>query len=382
MKRFAILGSMCIFSCCLHAQVVDTTVCDILKDPASFNGKMVRIKGTASSGFDQFVVKGPGCGMRVSDIWLSYPEGTKGKAGPAAMIEMQPAQNYAGTVAAVQRTPVVLDKSKDFKQFDSLLAAPAKSSVMCLGCQRYEVSATMVGRLDGVEKAGFVRDKAGKITSWTGFGNLNAYSARLVLQSVSDVTSKEVDYSKNAALKDDNTITAGNTDPAVANRNAGKAFGAGSAGFDQITHTSDAFLKEGEKSGANGVFIVNGNLNEATAKAEAKGAKDSPDGILFNCGFNTSRLPGDALVRAYAHMGQHLVDLRTPEKGFEEAGYYEMEFRGWSTTILSIMAYGQKVMLLPGDTLLWSSSWTGTDKNGNATSAINGFLANEELLSR
>ncbi len=381
MKRLFVLGLVCAFSCCLRAQVVDTTVCEILKNPTSFNGKMVRIKGTVTAGFDQFVVRGEGCGKHISDIWLSYPEGTKAKAGPAAVIEMQPALNYSGTVAPETRTAVVLDKSKDFKQFDQLLATPAKSAAMCLGCPRYDVSATMVGRLDGVE-AKLTRDKAGKIVSWIGFGNLNAYSARLVLQSVADVISKDVDYSKSAALKDDNTITAGTTDPVEANRSAVKAFGAGTAAGDQIQRAADAFGKAGEKAGANGVFMISGNLNEAAAKDEAKGAKNSPDGILFNVGLNSNRLSSDAMVRAVAHMGQHVADLRDPEKGFEDAGIYELEFRGWSATSLSIVAWGQKVLTLPGGYVLWNAAWPASDKSANVTESIKGYLGTEELLSR
>src|ERR1035438_6322741 len=179
MKRLLVLGLVCAFSCCLRAQVVETTVCDILKNPASFNGKIVKIKGTVTAGFDQFVVRGPGCDVHVNDIWLSYPEGSKAKAGPAAMVEMQAAQNFTGTLAPEQRTPVVLEKSKDFKQFDSQLAAPAKVDAMCLGCPRYEVSATLVGRLDGTQ-AKVQRDKDGKVVGFSGFGNLNAYNARLV----------------------------------------------------------------------------------------------------------------------------------------------------------------------------------------------------------
>ena len=64
MKRLFASISVFAFSCCLHAQAVDTTVCDILKAPQSFNGKIVRIKGTVEAGFDQFVVKGAGCGQR------------------------------------------------------------------------------------------------------------------------------------------------------------------------------------------------------------------------------------------------------------------------------------------------------------------------------
>ena len=70
-------------------------------------------------------------------IWLSYPQGTKGKAGAAAIVQVQPAQNFAGTYTPPTRTPVTLDKSKDFKQFDILLSqAHNKGAGMCLGCTK------------------------------------------------------------------------------------------------------------------------------------------------------------------------------------------------------------------------------------------------------
>lgn len=383
MRRLLLLGLVCAVSMCLHAQVVDSTVCDILKDPSSFNGKIVRIKATVVSGFDQFVVRGPECGRHVDDIWLSYPEGTKAKGGPAALLQLQPASNFTGTVDTPQRTPVTLDKSKEFKQFDSLVAAQAKSSVMCIGCPRYEVSATLVGRLDGTV-AKLTRDKAGKIVSWTGFGNLNAYSARLVLQSVSDVTSKEIDYSATASLKDDSQPapqTATN-DPIQGIRDAIKAFGAGSQAGEQVARFTDAYAKEGQKPAANGVITYNGSLDEAAAKDEAKGAKESPDGILFLAGFNPNRLSGDAIIRAYAHMGEHIADMRTPEKGYEAATIFEMEFRAWSAVHLNALAYGQKVLVLPGDILLWNAGWTGSDKNSLVTDNIKKYITTEELLSR
>ena len=74
-------------------------MCDVVKKPAPFDGKMVRIKGTVIAGFDEFVIKDaadPNCGYPVDAIWLHYPQGTKGKAGPVAIVEVQPAQNFAG----------------------------------------------------------------------------------------------------------------------------------------------------------------------------------------------------------------------------------------------------------------------------------------------
>jgi hypothetical protein len=90
-------------------KTVDATVCDILKDPQSFNGKIVRIKETVSSGFDEFIIKPENCKYHVDSIWLSFPEGTKAKSGPSAMLQLQPARNFNGTVTPVDRAPVTLD---------------------------------------------------------------------------------------------------------------------------------------------------------------------------------------------------------------------------------------------------------------------------------
>ena len=135
---------------CLHAQIADVTVCDVLANPQSFDGKTVRIKGTVSAGFDEFVLKDAACSQSINAIWLAYPPGTKGKAGPAAFVQLQPGRTNPVTMGNPNRSPVKLEKNKEFKQFDSLLSTPYKAGGMCLGCTRYTVTATLVGRLDGV----------------------------------------------------------------------------------------------------------------------------------------------------------------------------------------------------------------------------------------
>ena len=87
----------------LSAQVVDSTVCDVLVNPQSFDGKIVRIKGTVIAGFEEFAIKGAGCNQPVNAIWLAYPEGTEGKAGPAAFLRLQLGKNHPATVINVSR---------------------------------------------------------------------------------------------------------------------------------------------------------------------------------------------------------------------------------------------------------------------------------------
>jgi len=379
MKKLLAFVFVLTFSCCLHAQAVDATVCDILQNPESFNGKIVRIKGTVAASFDRFEIEGPACGQHVNGIWLAYPEGTKGKAGPVALVELQPARNFAGTVDSAERAPVQLDKSKDFKQFDSLLAAPAKDDAMCLGCFKNKVSATLVGRLDGVAKAGVHRDSTAKIAGWSGFGNLSAYSARLVLQSVSDVTAQPIDYSKAVAATKGDTAsdaTPNAMDALTASHTAASAFGAGNPAGDQIERAAAAFGKPGD---SNGVVIGFKTANEVPKLEGSKGAHDSPDGVLFNCAFNMDRLTGDALARAIVHSGTLIASLRNPLPGGENDGLFEMEYRAWATTSFSAVATRQKTLTINGGNILWNTTWPDADRTKLLDDALKTSLAGEGL---
>ncbi|MGA3160996.1 MAG: hypothetical protein ABSC77_07245 [Terracidiphilus sp.] len=383
MKRALTFAFVLGFSCCLHAQAVDTTVCEILDHPQSFNGKIVRIKGTAVAAFDQFVIKGADCSINTNrNIWLAYPEGTKGKAGPAVQVHVQPAHNFAGEVPVVQRTPVTLDKNnKDFKLFDSQLATQYRKGGMCLGCNKFLVSATMVGRLDAVDKADLQRDKTGKIIGFGGFGHMNAYAARLVLQSVSDVTSKEIDYSKALAeTKDDIMSDKVSPDPLDAARALAGSYAHDSQQGQQLTRAVNAFGKKNEHN--TGVVIVHGTGNEASARFEDKGTIDSADGLLFTCTINENRLPGDAESRAVVFAGINVAYLRNPAPDEADEGLYELEAHALSITTLDSVGSGQKTMTLPGGYLVWNKTWPPESINKNVIDAIEGFLLTEELLHR
>src|SRR6267154_3438413 len=118
----------------LRAQVVDAAVCDILSNPQSFHGKIVRVKGVAVAGFEEFAIQGTGCNQVVNAIWLAYPEGTRGKAGPAASLRLQLGKNNPTVVSTVSRAPLTLDKNKELKESDNLLPTQAKTDGLSPGC--------------------------------------------------------------------------------------------------------------------------------------------------------------------------------------------------------------------------------------------------------
>ena len=381
MKYFPALFLFYLASTALvSAQVVDVSVCEILTNPQSFDGKIVRMKGTVTAGFEEFAIKDPSCNQSVNAIWLAYPEGTKGKAGAVAFAQVQLARNNPSATPNPNRAQVKLDKNKEFKQFDSLLSSPYKVGGMCLGCARYSVAATMVGRLDGIKDAGIVRDSQGKFVGAQGFGNMNLYRARLVLQSVSDVSAHEIDYSKvSAVTKDDSPHESSSGDPIAAARQSARAFKPDSQAAEQLERAAAAYGKPGED---NGVDVGFGVPNEVVKGDGPTGDKNSPDGLLINCVFDMDRLKGDALSRAISHIGTHIADLRDPKSTAAQSTPFESEYRAWQTTVLSSVASQQKTLTLPGGYLLWNGSWPNEERGKRVDDAITSFLEDWVALKK
>lgn len=370
---FAALSAMLLPA--ISAQVVDATVCGILTSPQSFDGKVVRVKGTVIAGFDEFEIQDLSCKLPVNGIWLAYPEGTKGKAGPAAVIQLQLAKNSPGKAVAPTRARVAIEKSKDFKQFDALLSTPYRGPGRCLGCVRSTVSATLTGRLDGVDHPGIERDAKGMVTAVRGFGNLSAYSARLVIQSVADVAGQEIDYSKAGALPKSEADEGSGGDPIASAHQAAKAFGGNAIGA-QIERAAAAYGAPGDD---NGVDVGFGVANEVPKGEELVGSGNSPDGLLYLTSLDMDRLKGKALSEAIAHTGTHIADLRASKVA---GSLYELETTAWQVTVFSGIANREKTMALPGGAIVWNSAWAEADRNSLLGTAIDFYLTGWMGLSK
>jgi hypothetical protein len=326
------------------------------------------------AGLDEFAAVDPACKQKVNAIWLDYPEGTKAKAGPAAILRLRLAKNSPGKGADESFARVTLDKNKDFKDFDSLLSASVKTSERCLGCVHATATATLTGRLDAVAEAELEHDDKGQFIAVRGFGNLNRYSARLVIASVSSVAPHEIDYSKANALPKTNTDQGGG-DPVAVAHEAAKAFGSNIAGL-AIERAAAAFGSPGDD---NGVEVGFGAGNEVPKGEGQKGAGSSPDGLLFQTTFNMERLKGRALSEAIVHAGALIADLRGGKSG---ESLYQLESTAWQVTILSAMASGEKSVAVPGGTILWESGWSAEERNANFANGIHTYLANWSALTR
>lgn len=338
------------------AQAVDAKVCDILTHPKDFDGKMVRITGTVLAGFDEFVIKDTSCKQPVNSIWLDYPAGAKAKAGPLAVVTLQLAKNSPGQLPAVSRSPVGLDMSGDFKKFDSALSTPAKTSGHCLGCVRSTVTATLVGRLDAVDAPALQKSEKGLFTAISGFGNLGRYPARLVIQSASNVTVNDIDYSNAAPLGDVNVDLG--------------------LGADQLKRAAAAYGAEGEQNGVDVGFSIGNSLRPDDG---AKGGENSPDGLLLIVALDGDRVKGNAMSEAMAHTGTHIADLRESPNG---RTLFVLESHAWGVTVMSAITNKEKTLTLPGGYVVWNSGWSDADKQKSIPGAVSGYLSTWAALTR
>ena len=369
MKRTAFF-LFCLFagSFVLHAEVVDANVCDVLAKPQSYDGKIVRLKGTVVADFERFLISDSNCKTNTPGIWLDYPEGTKAKSGPVAFVQLQLAANSTGQVTPVKRDAVTLDRNADFAKFDSSLSTQNKSSGMCLGCARYAVKATLTGRIDSVAATLIDSDDKGKFIHLEGFGNLNRYPARLVLQSVTEVAPQEIDYSKAASATKGDSVPSGSGDPVAAAHAAAKLFGEGNAAGAMLEQAAAAFGKQGEN---NGVTINFGTANEVSKNEDTKGTTDSPDGLLFVCTFDTARLKGSSMSRVIAHVGSHIADIRSEP----HTSTFNLEFRAWQAVVVLAAATAQKTLTVSGGHVLWNAAWPAADRDKMVEAAIKEIMA-------
>lgn len=150
------------------AQIIQTSVCDVGRSPASFNGKIVRLRAKVISGFEVFALQNPG--DQKCTIWLTYPG-----SGPVASLSIRSKE------PDTHRPPIKLKNDRQLKKFRRLIDAqvyPRTRGSICDGCTRYEVTATLTGRID----------YAGKNH---GFGHMNAYEVQFVLQGASHISAVE-----------------------------------------------------------------------------------------------------------------------------------------------------------------------------------------------
>ena len=330
------------------AQTIGTTVCEILSNPQSFDGKIVRIKGVVIAGFEEFTITSSRCSHGVSGIWLDYPSGTKGKAGPLAYLGLGLSKNNPVPSESVTRILVALERNRDFKNFDNLLSTPAKTDGVCLGCVKFTVSATLAGRPDGVATTGYQRDVDGKVVGVSGFGHTNGYKARLVLQSVTEIAPHEINYARTTVptTEEINAMISAYSPPVQEG--------------EQVKKAADAFGAPGEH---NGVLVGFGVANKVSKYDSGKSHEDAPGGMVFGIVFDADRAKGMLMDLAISHVGTHKADIRSSKIEQSTLPMYRAEFHALQTSVLNAIGFKLKTLELPGGYIIGDGNWSDSDRS-------------------
>jgi hypothetical protein len=152
---------------------ITTTVCEVFTDSPRFDNKFVRLRAVFFAGFEAVELFDKSCATE--HLWFEY--GSEELNAPEG------------------RLPVYLVRDSQWARFRELSLkewVPASPSVLCVGCSLYRITATFVGRLDIVPLRAVQNSKGEKIAFGGGFGHLNSYQARFVMQSVSEIEPEDI----------------------------------------------------------------------------------------------------------------------------------------------------------------------------------------------
>lgn len=182
---------------------VKATLCELVKNPKLFTGKMVQIRANVVSRFEVNALSdGFGC-----QIWLEWPHGTYVTSGDGDGTEYAAIKALSDIKHEDQLDwkplprprPVLLRRDRNYDKLVRCLNRDYKGSrgMRCISCPLCEASATVVGRFDHKERGMVaIRGPKGIIgVGFGGFGHLNSWPSQLVPESVSDVVTKPIDRS-------------------------------------------------------------------------------------------------------------------------------------------------------------------------------------------
>jgi len=177
-------------------RLVETTVCKILDDPSAYNNKLAKVRGYVHANFEYSVLLDERCPD--DGIWFAFADGS----GPPELVITTHGKGTSGSryskARATPPMPVGLIKNSNYEELEHYWALTAKGEA-CVDlppptfppdCTTYRVTATFLGRVDGVSKevhALHLKKSSSDPVDWKGFGQMGMFDAQIVVQSVENV---------------------------------------------------------------------------------------------------------------------------------------------------------------------------------------------------
>jgi hypothetical protein len=173
---YTTLVSLLFFASSASAQSASGSMCLLV---SVTNGQTITVRGKVEQAPHDMALVVPGCGEALVLV-------------------------YAGDPESRESTEKLL-KDENLKRFEKYTRATYRKvggKGICLQCPKYEVEATLSGRLDVAsdtvpegqwkDKLGMLHDQSGKFVGKAGFGHPPTQKYQLVIESVSDVAARKL----------------------------------------------------------------------------------------------------------------------------------------------------------------------------------------------
>jgi hypothetical protein len=163
----------------------NVSLCDIAKDPNSFNHVLVRVTAFVSHAFEDFTLADPSCGAtsRNFEVWLAY--GGKTQSNTAYCCPGESGASSRSKPLSIEDIPIPLVSDTTFVDFTELVKKEHDTTVRV----------TLVGRFFA-GKGETIRGS----TYWRGYGHMGCCSLLAIqrVEAFEPHTRTDVDYSADA----------------------------------------------------------------------------------------------------------------------------------------------------------------------------------------
>jgi hypothetical protein len=183
---------------------LDTTICEIEKDPTAFNNKLVRVRGIVLIGSEYSTIDDEACPPGMG-LWFELGGGG---SSPGLVATIGGGSRPGSEDADGRIVPpfaVKLVRDANFIKFDRLIRATIRANKQAAQSESGEyifhgVTATFVGRIDGVSPeihAFHLKRKPMDKLDYLGFGQAGQFDAQLVVRSVENDAVTSVFHDRN-----------------------------------------------------------------------------------------------------------------------------------------------------------------------------------------
>ena len=184
------------------SEPIKTTLCELLKEPERFNGKMVQVRAKVVSSFEIGGLMDSSCSAFLTQTGDGFPA-LSGRTGEYAFFRSFEELKHPNRLnwKPIHLPPLIRTvEDEAYRETERLVLQKFRrtNGSICFECPLFELTVTVVGRFDHLEQqqVAIRENRKDKPTPHSaGFGHLNAFLSRLVWQLVSDVVATPIDPS-------------------------------------------------------------------------------------------------------------------------------------------------------------------------------------------